>query len=31
MERERGLGQRLAGDADELANLQQRRARNLSI
>jgi type IV secretory pathway VirD2 relaxase len=30
-ERERGLGQRLAGDADELANLQQRRARNLSI
>jgi type IV secretory pathway VirD2 relaxase len=31
MERERGLGQRLAGDADESANLQQRRARTLSI
>lgn len=31
MERERGLGQRLASDADESANLQQRRARNLSI
>jgi type IV secretory pathway VirD2 relaxase len=31
MERERGISRRLAGDADEMANLQQRRARNLSI